>query len=178
LGTAVINAYDAGSEQLQVNGAFFGPHWISVQVNDRSLCVDSFTAGGFNLAREPLDVALGSSPPAMELTLRDDCAKLALSLPPTISEFLPGDEPFYTVYVVPDFDTTADIPPMNMHPSSGATLTVDGLTPGNYHVYVFDRPVRLEYRNPAAIAALPTPGQAVTLTAGTTSNLVLEVPER
>jgi hypothetical protein len=65
-----------------------------------------------------------------------------------------------------------------MHPSSGAKLAVDGLTPGGYHVYVFDRPVRLEYRNPEAIAALPTPGQAVTLTAGMTSNLMLEVPER
>jgi hypothetical protein len=63
-----------------------------------------------------------------------------------------------------------------MHPSSGATLTVDGLTPGNYHVYAFNHPVRLEYRNPAVLAALPTPGQAVTLSAGATSSLVLEVP--
>jgi hypothetical protein len=155
-----------------------GPHWISTEVFDRSLCVDSFTAGGINLAREPLKVPLGSSPPPMELTLRDDCAKLTLELPPALSAFLPGDEPFYTVYVVPDLDTTADIPPMNMHPSSGATLTVDGLAPGSYHVYVFDRPVRLEYRNPAVLAALPTPGQQVTLSAGTTSGLMLEVPER
>lgn len=173
-----INADDAGPEQLEVNGAARGPHWISTQVNDRSLCVDSFTAGGINLAREPLYVALGASPPPMELTLRGDCAKLALTLPPALSGFLPGDEPFYTVYVVPDFDTTTDIPPMNMHPSSGTTLTLDGLTPGNYHIYVFDRPLRLEYRNPEAIAALPTPGQAVTLTAGATASLVLEAPER
>ena len=171
-------ADDAGPGQLEMNGVGPGSHWISVQVNDRSLCVDSFSAGGINLAREPLNVALGASPPPMELTLRDDCATLALSLPPPLSEFLPGDEPFYTVYVVPDFDTTVDIPPMNMHPSSGATLTVDGLTPGNYHVYVFDRPVRLEYRNPDAIAAPPAQGQAVTLTAGSTSSLMLEVPER
>jgi hypothetical protein len=171
-------ADDAGPGLLEMNGVAPGPHWINVQLNDRSLCVDSFTAGAINLAREPLNVALGASPPPMELTLRDDCATLALSLPPPLSEFRPGDEPFYTVYVVPDFDTTADIPPMNMHPSSGATLTLDGLTPGNYHVYVFDRPVRLEYRNPAAIAALPVQGQAVTLTAGATSSLMLEVPDR
>jgi hypothetical protein len=169
-----------GAEQdsLEMQLSPLGIHWISTEVNDRSLCVGSFTAGAINLAREPLNVALGASPPPMELTLRDDCAKLTLQLPPTLSEFLPGDEPFYTVYVVPDFDTTADIPPMNMHASSGPTLTVEGLTPGSYHVYVFDRPVRLEYRNPAVIAALPKPGQAVTLTAGATSSLVLEVPER
>jgi hypothetical protein len=171
-------AEDAGADQLEMNSAGPGPHWMSVQVNDRNVCVDSFTAGAINLAREPLNTAPGASPPPMELTLRDDCAKLTLQLPAAFSEFLPGDEPFYTVYVVPDFDTTADIPPMNMHASSGPTLTLDGLTPGSYHVYVFDRPIRLEYRNPAVIAALPKPGQAVTLTAGVTSSLVLEVPER
>lgn len=174
---ADLTTESATPEMLELP-ATTGPHWLSIQVGDRSLCVDSFTAGGINLAREPLDVAPGSSAPPMELTLHDDCAKLNLNLPYALSAFLPGDEPFYTVYIVPDFDTTVDIPPMNMHPSSGATLTVDGLAPGSYHVYVFDRPVRLEYRNPAAIAALPTQGQAVTLTAGTSSDLVLEVPER
>jgi hypothetical protein len=170
-------AEDAGPDLLEL-AAGPGPHWISTEVNDRSLCVDSFSAGGINLAREPLNVALGASAPPMELTLRDDCGQLVLGLPMMLAAFLPGDEPFYTVYVVPDFDTTSDIPPMNIHPSSGATLTVDGLTPGNYHVYTFDRPVRLEYRNPAVLAALRTQGQAVTITAGTTSNLVLEVPQR
>jgi len=169
-------AVDAGLDLLQLRSTGPGPHWLSTEVNDRNLCVDSFNAGAINLAREPLNVALGSSPPPMELTLRDDCAKLALTLPLMLSQFLPGDEPFYTVYIVPDFDTTVDIPPMNMHPSSGATLTVDGLTPGSYHVYAFNHPVRLEYRNPAVLAALPTPGQTVTLSAGATSSLVLEVP--
>ncbi|MGO9777679.1 MAG: carboxypeptidase regulatory-like domain-containing protein [Terracidiphilus sp.] len=171
-----ITAVDTGPDLLEMNGVGPGPHWISTQLNDRSLCVDSFSAGGVNLAREPLNVPLGASPPPMELTLRDDCARLALTLPPMLAAFLPGDEPFYTVYVVPDFDTTADIPPMTVHPSSGATLNVDGLTPGSYHVYVFDRPVRLEYRNPAVLAALPTPGQQVTLSPGSTANLMLEIP--
>ena len=180
MGNASANstAEIAGADILEMDSLEPGPHWISVQLNDRSLCVDSFSAGGINLAREPLNVVLGASLPPMELTLRDDCAKLALTLPPMLAAFLPGDEPFYTVYVVPDFDTTADIPPMTVHPSSGATLTVDGLTPGSYHVYTFDRPVRLENRNPAVLAALPTPGQQVTLSPGATANLMLEIPER
>jgi hypothetical protein len=175
---ADIFAGDAGSDLLELSRFTLGSQWLSTEVNDRSLCVESFSAGGINLAREPLNVALGASPPPMELTLTDNCAKLELALPPILAAFLPGDEPFYTVYVVPDFDTTIDIPPMNMHPSSGATLTVDGLTPGSYHIYVFDHSLRLEYRNPAVLAALPTPGQQVTLTAGSTSGLVLEVPGR
>lgn len=177
-GDTYFTTTDEGSDRMELSRYALGPHWLSTQVSDSNLCVGSFSAGAINLAREPLNIALGATPPPMELTLRDDCAKLTLQLPPALSEFLPGDEPFYTVYVVPDFDTTADIPPMNMHASSGPTLTVEGLTPGSYHVYVFDRPIRLEYRNPAVIAALPKPGQAVTLTAGATSSLVLEVPER
>jgi hypothetical protein len=113
----------------------------------------------------------------MELTLTDDCATLALTLPPALTVFLPGEEPFYTVYVVPDFDTAQDIPPMTIHPSSGATLTLDSLTPGSYHVYTFDAPVRLEYRNSAAMSAMPISGQQVTLAAGSTANLLLEAPE-
>ena len=72
-----------------------------------------------------------------------DCASLTLALPATQSAFLPGDEPFFTVYVVPDFDTVQDIPPMTMHPSSGPTLNLDSLTPGSYHVYTFATPAHL-----------------------------------
>ena len=166
----------AGVDQLDLVGAGFGPLWINVMVNDRTICVDSFTAGGINLAREPLNISPAATPPPMELTLRDDCAQLILQLPAALAAFLPGDEPFYTVYVIPDFDTPADLPPMTIHSSSGGSLTMTGLTPGSYHVYVFDAPVRLPYRNPSALAALGIPGQAVTVTSGTSASLMLEAP--
>ncbi len=168
----------AGPELLELYGAHFSPHWISTQVNDRGLCLDSFSAGGINLAREPLNLAPGASPPPMELTLRDDCAKLALTLPPALADFLPGEEPFYTVYVVPDFDTTADIPPMTVHPSSGATLTVDGLTPGSYHVYRLQRAGAAGISQPGGDGRSAYAGAAGDALAGETGNLMLEVPER
>ena len=65
---------------------------------------------------------------------------------------------------------------MTLRPSTGGTLTLESLTPGSYHVFTFDAPVRLEYRNPAVLAAMPNPGQQVTLSPSATSNLVLEVP--
>ena len=153
-----------------------GAYWLSAFLPRKGVCAGAFNAGSFNVAREPLTLSLAAAPPPMEFTLRDDCATLALTLPPTLATFLPGDEPFYTVYLVPDFDTVQDIPPLTMHPSSGATLNLDSLTPGSYHVYVFDSAVHLEYRTPAALAALPNAGQQVTLTAGATANLMLEVP--
>jgi hypothetical protein len=154
-----------------------GSYWVSATLPPKDMCAGSLIAGGLNLAREPLVLSLATAPPPMELALRDDCATLTLSLPPALAAFLPGEEPSYTVYVVPDFDTAQDIPPMAVHLSSGPTLTVDSLTPGSYHVYVFDSPVHLEYRNPAALSALPNPGQQVTLAPGTTANLLLEAPE-
>ena len=107
-----------------------GAYWLSVNLARKGVCVGALGAGGVNLAREPLAISLASAPPTLDLTLRDDCGTLALNLPPALATFLPGDEPFYTVYIVPEFDTVQDIPPLTIHPSSGQTLTVDGLTRG------------------------------------------------
>jgi len=154
-----------------------GAYWVSTYLPRKDMCAGPFTAGGANLAREPLAMSLTTAPPPMDLTLRDDCGTLAITLPSSLAGFVPGEEPFYTVYVVPDFDTVQDIPPMTVHASSGPTLSLDGLAPGSYHVYTFTSPVHLEYRNPAALAALPNPGQVVTISAGNPSSLTLEVPE-
>jgi hypothetical protein len=109
----------------------------------------------------------------LNLALRDDCATLNLSLPPAVASLTAGEEPFYTVFVVPDFDSTVDVVPQTLRPSTGAKITLSGLTPGNYHVYTFNRPAALEYRNPSALAGLS--GQTVTLSPGSTSDLTLEV---
>jgi Carboxypeptidase regulatory-like domain len=171
-----IWSMENGAEDITFT-ALPGNYWLSAFLPRKGFCAGPFNAGSFNLAHEPLTLSLAASPPPMEFTLRDDCASLALTLPATQSTFLPGDEPFFTVYVVPDFDTVQDIRPMTMHPSSGPTLNLDSLTPGNYHVYTFDSPTHLEYRNPAALAALPNAGQQVTLSSGAPASLVLEVPE-
>ena len=62
-----------------------------------------------------------------------------------------------------------------LRPSSGGSLTIDGLTPGPYHVYTFASAVQLEYRNPEAMSALSSHAQAVTLDPGGSGNLVVEV---
>jgi len=154
-----------------------GTYWIDAYLPRRGWCAGPLNAGGLNLVHDPLSLGLSAATPPMELTLTDNCATLALNLPAGQGTFVPGEEPFYFVYIVPDFDTPVYIPPMTVHPSSGSTLTVDGLTPGSYHVYTFGAPVHFEYRNPDAVAALSNPGQAITLSAGTTANLTLEVPE-
>jgi len=168
---------DGGQDAIDLTLTRPGAYWVGAYVQQKGWCAGSFTAGGVNLARDPLVLGLSTSAPVIDLTLRDDCATLALSLPPALAAFVPGEEPFYTVYVVPDFDTAEVVPPMTVHASSGPALNVEGLTPGSYHVYTFTTPVRLEYRNPAALAALSNAGQQVTLSPGAAGSLVLEVHE-
>ncbi len=112
----------------------------------------------------------------MELTLRDDCASLQLSLPESLDSIAAGEEPFFTVYVVPDFDSTSDVEPVTLRASTGGSVTLSGLTPGNYHVYTFAGAVELAYRNRDALAAISSRGQAIQLSPGATGNLVVEVP--
>jgi len=166
-----------GPDSFDLMRAPLFSYWVHTMVYGKGLCAGELTASGINLAREPLILSFSGPPGPMEFTLRNDCARLNLSLPAALTAFRPGIEPVYTVYVVPDFDTTEDVRPVTLRPSSGGTLTLQQLSPGNYHVFTFMHPVELEYRNPAAMARLPNAGQPVTLPSGGDASLVLEVPE-
>jgi hypothetical protein len=153
-----------------------GSYWVHTNIPQRTLCEAGFSAGAASLAREPLAIALSGATAPLMLTLREDCASLKISLPQNADVEEAGDEPNYTVYVVPDFDSTIDIAPVILRPSSGGMLTFEGMTPGSYHVYTFATPVQLEYRNPETMAALANHAQAVTLDPGGSASLVVQVP--
>jgi len=152
-----------------------GSYWVHTSIAPSVLCEASFTAAGASLGREPLvinDSRSASGP--LVLALRDDCAKLTLTLPGSIG-MSAGIERYFTVYVVPDFDSTVDLVPQTLRLSTGGRATLNGLTPGNYHVYSFDHPVALEYRNPAVLQGLPS--QAVTLSPNAEAQLAIEVAQ-
>jgi hypothetical protein len=152
-----------------------GSYWASTAIGPRTLCESSFTAGGASLAREPLVLGVAGSTTPLLLSLRDDCARLTLSLPGAIG-YTAGEERAYTVYVVPDFDSTQGVVPQTLRISTGGRMTLTGLTPGNYHVFTFDRPVALEYRNAAVLSSLPS--QAVSLEPNAEADLTVEVPQK
>ncbi|MFZ0306319.1 MAG: carboxypeptidase-like regulatory domain-containing protein [Terracidiphilus sp.] len=151
-----------------------GAYWVHTMAAPGGYCESSFTAGGANLAREPLLVGQAGVEAPLELTLRNDCARLTLSLPETPGAMGPGEEKYYSVFAIPDFDSTADPQEITLRPSTGGSMTLNGLTPGNYHVYTLEGNASFEYRNPAVLAALPS--QAVTLSPGATTDLVVQVP--
>jgi Carboxypeptidase regulatory-like domain len=167
-----------GSSAGPLESSFVSPgaYWVHTNIAQKGLCESSFTAGGAGLAHEPLVLGSSGATVPLTLTLRDDCASLTLALPASMSVPAAGEEPFYTVYVVPDFESTVDVVPQTLRASSGASITLTGLTPGDYHVYAFNRPVALEYRNPAVLSGLR--GQAVTLAPGAERQLVVEAGQQ
>ncbi len=172
----MVSSYAEGSASSSLRTAEVPPgtDWVHTNIGPRTLCESSFTAGGASLAREPLVLGAGGTTAPLMLTLRDDCAKLTLSLPGTVG-LTAGIEQAYIVYVVPDFDSTEDVVPQTLRSSTGGRIELTGLTPGSYHIYTFNRPVALEYRDPAALAQLP--GQPVSLSAGAEAELTIEAPQ-
>ena len=165
----------ASRGQLHATPVPAGTYWVSTAIGPRTMCESSFTAGGASLAREPLVLGIGGSTAPLMLSLRDDCARLTLSLPGSVG-YAAGEEPAYTVYAIPDFDSTQGVVPQTLRTSTGGRVTLTGLSPGSYHVFTFDRPVALEYRNAAVLAALPS--QTVSLEPNADAELTVEVPQR
>lgn len=173
----MVSSYAEGSlpGPLESTGVPPGSYWVHTAIEPKALCEASFTAGGESMDREPLLLGVAGTSAPLVLSLRDDCARLTLSLPGTVS-MTAGEERSYLVYVVPDFDSTGDVIPVTLRPSTGGRMTMQGLTPGNYHVYTFDQPVALEYRNSSVLASLP--GQAVNLSPNADADLTVEVPHQ
>ncbi|HEY2861703.1 MAG TPA: carboxypeptidase regulatory-like domain-containing protein [Terracidiphilus sp.] len=167
-------AQGSGPGAIETNPPSPGRYWVHTIVADSTLCEGSFVAGAANLGREPLVVGQSGVTSQLTLTLRDDCASLTLSLPANASGLAAGEEPAYTVYVVPDFDFTTEAPSRTLRASTGPTATLNNLTPGSYRIYVFSAPVDLEYHNRESLAGFPS--QSVTLAPGDTQSITLEVP--
>jgi hypothetical protein len=175
-GDGMMTTFATGTLEGQIETMFAEPGTYWAHANLSGLCVSSLTVGGTNLAREPLTVGLAGLGAPLTLNVRDDCARLTLTLPASAAGIGVGEEQSYTVYAVPDLDSAEDVVPQTLRPSTGGKISLQGLTPGNYHLYVFDKPVALAYRERAALDALPQSGQTVELSPGSAVNLVLEVP--
>ncbi|MBV8708791.1 MAG: carboxypeptidase regulatory-like domain-containing protein, partial [Acidobacteriaceae bacterium] len=140
------------------------PGSYQVQANSFSrTCIGSISSGGTDLLREDLTVVNGSAQGApIEVSLRDDCATLTLA-----ADASPGVN--VNFLLVPN---SVSMQPRVMSVGSGS-LSIPGLTPGEYTVYALSDISDLEYANPEAMRKFS--GQKVTLGPGETAKMQLNL---
>ena len=151
------------------------PQWLHIS-SGNGFCAGTLTSGGINPGQEPIvNNPAGSNPP-LDLQLRNDCAQLTLSLPSTAMAEDAGVIPQYTVYVVPDFETTEEVTETQVSAPEEPHAVLQWLSPGSYHAYTFTEPVELPYLDPAAMARMRLNSQSITLEPGAKAELTLELP--
>lgn len=126
---------------LSLHGVPPGNYKVSARMLDNSACVGSVMSASSDFIHGELTVTAGSSPPPIEITLRNDCA--------TISG---------TVHSSSEGDITGSVILLGDAPSPlTAALAADGkfsfsnVTPGAYRLLAFNDISDLEYANPEAL---------------------------
>jgi hypothetical protein len=159
-----------------------GKYWVQTYANQGY--VASITAGGTDLARDPLVVGPGGTSAPIEIVLRNDMATLSVRLKnmsqtsdttssnETLELHPDVQSPLGFLYLVPQFDTSSVVQqavPLQQ------TANVPNLQPGTYRVLALDRPLDLEYRDAKALEAYTGKGQSITLEPNGTANVDLDV---
>lgn len=153
------------------------PQWLHTSTGN-GFCAGTLTGGEVSPGREPIVSNPSGSHPPIDLQLRNDCAQLTLTLPSAATADSPGVLPHYTVYVVPDFETTEEAAVREVSAPELPRVVLKWLTPGAYRVYTFAEPVELPYLDSAAMAAMQLTSQSITLAPGDKAELTLELPSR
>jgi hypothetical protein len=160
-----------------------GRYWVQTYANQGY--VASITAGGTDLARDPLVIGPGGASAAIDIELQNDMATLSvraknvssssIETMPSTETFImhpPVETPLGYLYLIPQFDTTSVVPQSVPLQQTANTLN---LQPGTYRMLAFDRPFDLEYRNPKALETYAGKGQTITLEPNGTMNIELDV---
>ncbi len=160
--------------QLNVNEP--GRYWIQAQAFPPAY-VSSITSGGTDLGSTPLVILPGSTPPAIEVTLRNDGGTITgqiagvSSNPGSIPA--PGQRPQLWIYAIPLFSTSAMLPEASLQ--SNNQFTISNLAPGSYRVVACDAPQEIDFHSPEGLAVWAGKGQTVTVDPGGTANVDLDV---
>lgn len=158
---------DQNDNSVVIDSVLPGRYWL--RLNTGRGYVASATMGGIDLLHQPFDIAAGSSIP-IEVTLRDDNATLqgTINRPDSTSSTSQT-----WIYCVPVGDSPGVFQEMSV-PSEGKFNF--SLPPGNYRVMAFASPKPdLPYREPEAMRAYETKGQAIQLSAGQTASVQLQI---
>jgi hypothetical protein len=154
-----------------------GRYWV--QVNAFQGYVSSITSGGVDLARDPLVICPGNSAAPIEITLRNDGGSISGTVNqspatgPGANGSTPGEVGAVFVDTIPLLQSAAQI--TETRTSDGGRFGVGNLAPGSYQVIAFDKPQEIEIGEPQALARFTGKGQTVTVSAGGTASVQLDL---
>jgi hypothetical protein len=177
-----LNHEDASNNEWQLNVTEPGRYWMEAQPFPPAY-ISSITSGGVDLGSNPLIVIPGSTPPPIEVTLRNDAGTITgqinsqnpnASASPTTA----GERPQVWIYAIPLFSTPARLPEGSME--SNGQFSIPMLAPGSYRVVACDSQQDIDFHSPEGLAAWAGKGQTVTVDPGGTASVeldILHVPE-
>ena len=151
-----------------------GSYWV--QTFSFQGYVSSISSGGADLAREPLVVAPGGAAAPIEISVRNDGGQISATVNPNSmsnSSSGEGETSITFAYAIPQFPTTAQL-------SGSAARGTDhlmfgNLAPGTYRLVAFDKPEEIDMDDPQSMARITSQGQTVTVEAGATASVQLDV---
>ncbi len=146
------------------------PAWIGY--------VASITSGGDDLTRESLEISLESSQPPIEIVLRNDSGNISGQIFGQLRDdsksTTASDAQSETyIYAIPLFATTAQLAKAVLQ--RDGKFTISNLPPGPYRVVACDSPQEPDFNAAEATGVLDGKGKVITVDAGGTSRLQLDV---
>jgi hypothetical protein len=142
---------------------------IPNNTTNNSLYVKSIFYGGTDLLREELTVAPGQAA-AIEIVLRDDSAMLHGRV-----QSVEDEGQSAAVLVVSEY---APLDPKMILANDRGEFQLDGLAPGDYKVFAFDRLDGLEYSNPEALDQYASKAAQVSLQPNETTTIKVDLIQR
>lgn len=139
--------------------------------------IASVTAGGVDMAKEPLVVGLDGTAPPLEVTARYHCGILHLKYGPAhpYQERYGIVRSFYG-FLVPQFSAFETVHSFLFEPGRPQEITVGNLTPGHYKFYVSSRERGFAFRESTNAPSDLGPGEDVWLKPGERVDVAVAEP--
>jgi len=172
-----MNQAEGDSRQWQITVNQPGRYWVEAQPFAPAY-IASITAGGVDLGSNPLTVMPASTPPIVDVTLRNDPGTITGEVVNQMANAAPGAvavgvRPQVWIYAIPLFSTAAHLPEGSMEPNG--SFSISDLAPGSYRVVACDTPQEIDFHTAEGLAGWAGRGQTVTVEAGGTASVQLDV---
>jgi hypothetical protein len=161
---------------FEMNDVLPGRYWV--QTFTFQGYVSSITAGGVDLAREPLVIGPGGATAPIEIDLSNNGGQIngtinSSSLPSAAPGSDEGQISMVFGYAIPQFPSSSQ---MSSTVTQGSgRLMFANLAPGAYRVVALDKPEEIDIDDPVAMARWAAHGQTVTVEPGATASVQLDV---